>query len=489
MANSKYEYVKSFEVEDEIMPPNLIVIRIDGRDFRRFSEVHEFEKPNDERALNLLNQCAMAVMEEYPDIVFSYGYSDEYSFVLKKTSKFYQRRSSKISSVIVSCFASVYVTKWKEFFPHKELRYPPSFLSRVVCCASLEVLQVYLAWRQRDCHDQNQYYTCFWELVKNGGKTETEAQEFLKDAKEQDRNELLHQQFGINYNDSLALFRQGTCIFKNEVEDFVKYNEDGTPVKRLRRKTSIFRSENIASRRFWNAHAILLKELGNFSDDCFKINPDYIRSFVFESKLMPSTWVVIRIDGCHFHRFSDVHEFNKPNDIQALDLMNLCAMAVLEEFQDIVFSYGVSDEYSYVLKKDSQLYQRQASKIVSAIVSFFSSMYVMKWKDVFQNKDLKYPSSFDGRAVCYPSNEILQDYLAWRQVDCHINNQYNTCFWNLVKSGKSKSEAQIYLKGTQAREKNELLLKEFGIDYTTLPLMFRQGSSIFREREYLDGRE
>ena len=39
----------------------------------------------------------------------------------------------------------------------------------------------------------------------------------LQDAKEQDRNELLHQQFGINYNASLALFRQGTCIFKTEV--------------------------------------------------------------------------------------------------------------------------------------------------------------------------------------------------------------------------------------------------------------------------------
>lgn len=36
MANSKYEYVKSFEVEDEVMPPNLIVVRIDGRGFRRW---------------------------------------------------------------------------------------------------------------------------------------------------------------------------------------------------------------------------------------------------------------------------------------------------------------------------------------------------------------------------------------------------------------------------------------------------------------------
>lgn len=36
------------------------------------------------------------------------------------------------------------------------------------------------------------------------------------------------------------------------------------------------------------------------------------------------------------------------------------------------------------------------------------------------------------------------------------------------------------LQGTQAREKNELLIQKFGIDYSKLPLMFRQGSSIFR---------
>ena len=37
MANSKYEYVKLFEVDDEVMPPNLIVVRVEGLDFPRFS--------------------------------------------------------------------------------------------------------------------------------------------------------------------------------------------------------------------------------------------------------------------------------------------------------------------------------------------------------------------------------------------------------------------------------------------------------------------
>ncbi|XP_024030765.1 tRNA(His) guanylyltransferase 1 [Morus notabilis] len=482
MANSKYEYVKSFEVQDEVMFPNLIVARIDGRDFRRFSEVHEFVKPNDEVALNLMNSCSTSMLEEFPDIVFAYGYSDEYSFAMKKSTRFYQRRASKIQSLFVSFFTSIYVTKWKEFFPHKELIYPPSFRARVMSCASIGVLQAYLLWRQNNCHMNNQHTICVHELVKHG-KTETEAQEFLKGTRKREKHDLLFEQFGINYEKLPVIVRQGSAILKTKVEDIVKYDENGAPVKRLRRKAGIVHSKNIAGKSFWNEHVDLLKELGSFVDDVGKVEPDYIRSFQFEAKLLPSTWIVIRIDGCHFHRFSEVHEFIKPNDERALNLMNSCAVAVLKEFRDIVFAYGVSDEYSFIVKKDSQFYQRRASDIVTTVASFFASMYVINWQEFFQQKELKYLPSFDGRAVCYPSSEILRDYLAWRQVDCHINNQYNTCFWELVKSGKGKSEAQHYLKGTQSAEKNELL-KQFGIlDYNTLPVMFRQGSSVFWDKE------
>lgn len=51
-------------------------LRTDG--FLRFSAKYEFEKPNDRAALDLMNAAAKAVMNEHPDIVISYGISDEY---------------------------------------------------------------------------------------------------------------------------------------------------------------------------------------------------------------------------------------------------------------------------------------------------------------------------------------------------------------------------------------------------------------------------
>jgi len=72
----------------------------------------------------------------------------------------------------------------------------------------------------------------------------------------------------------------------------------------------------------------------------------------------------------------------------------------------------------------------------------------------------------------------VKDYFRWRQVDCHINNLYNTCFWSIVKSGKSKEEAEEQLKGTLSNQKNELLFSQFGINYNTEPQIFRKGSVI-----------
>ncbi|RZB60674.1 tRNA(His) guanylyltransferase 2 [Glycine soja] len=317
MANSKYEYVKCFEVEDEVMFPNIILVWI------KASKLH---KPHDLNALKLMNSCAVKVLEEYADVVLAYGFSDEYTFVFKKTSKFYERRASKVLSIFTSFFSSIFVRKWDEFFPYKELQCSPSFHGRVIARASVEALQVYLLWRQNICHLTNLHEQCLWRLVERGmnGK---EAWDFIKD----------------------------------------------------------------------------------FDKKINNVTPEYVRSFEFDSKLMPSTWIVVRIDGCHFHRFSEIHEFVKPNDDRALNLMNLCAVAVLEKFwEDIVFAFGVSDEYSFILKKATNLYQRRANTIISAIVSFFTSTYVRRWKNFFQQSELKYPPSFDGRAVCYPSTEILR---------------------------------------------------------------------------------
>lgn len=161
---------------------------------------------------------------------------------------------------------------------------------------------------------------------------------------------------------------------------------------------------------------------------------EYVKIFETDDKLLPNSWIVVRIDGKGFHKFSDKHNFQKPNDIRALTLMNQAAVTVMKEFKDIVLSYGQSDEYSFILRKSTELYNRRASKISSCINSLFSASYVFYWKHYFEDA-LRYPPSFDSRIILYPSDQNLRDYLSWRQADCHINNLYNTTFWALVQKG------------------------------------------------------
>lgn len=210
---------------------------------------------------------------------------------------------------------------------------------------------------------------------------------------------------------------------------------------------------------------------------------EYVRKFENDDRCLPNCWLVVRLDGKGFHKLSSEHDFEKPNDSRALALMTKSAVHVMEEFNEICLAYGQSDEYSFVFRKDSELYNRRTSKIETNICSLFSSSFVYHWNDFFPQTSLKYPPAFDGRVVLYPTNQNLRDYLSWRQADCHINNLYNTTFWALVQQGGySPRKAEERLRGTVASDKNEILFSEFGMNYNNLSELYRKGTILLRTR-------
>nr|XP_019563226.2 probable tRNA(His) guanylyltransferase [Aedes albopictus] len=210
---------------------------------------------------------------------------------------------------------------------------------------------------------------------------------------------------------------------------------------------------------------------------------EYVKSFEQSDTLLKNCWIVVRVDGKGFHKFCDVHGFDKPNDRRGLNLMSLAAVNVMLEFNEIVVGYGQSDEYSFVFKRDSTVYERRRDKLVSYVASLFTAAYIFNWQYIFKDTlPLKYPPAFDARAVLYPTDENLRDYLSWRQADVHINNLYNTTFWNLVASGLTNAEAETRLRKTLSSDKNEILFSEFNINYNNEPAMYRKGTVLLRKK-------
>ena len=86
--------------------------------------------------------------------------------------------------------------------------------------------------------------------------------------------------------------------------------------------------------------------------------------------------------------------------------MSKCAKEVMKSFNEIILAYGDSDEFSFVFKKSAKVFNRREDKILSCVLSLYSTSYVFYWSKYFP-ETLKRIPSFDARIVLYPSFEDL----------------------------------------------------------------------------------
>ena len=112
MSNSRFEYVKSFENKNDLLKNTYIIIRIDGKGFTKFTDAHQYKKPNEIQGIRLMILAGLSVMESFPEIFLGYGQSDEFSFAFKKNAHLYNRRHEKILTNVVSQFTSAFVYYW-----------------------------------------------------------------------------------------------------------------------------------------------------------------------------------------------------------------------------------------------------------------------------------------------------------------------------------------------------------------------------------------
>ena len=205
-----------------------------------------------------------------------------------------------------------------------------------------------------------------------------------------------------------------------------------------------------------------------------------MKGFECEERLLPETYLVVRIDGRGFTKFCQNYKLRRPLDDRMINLMAASGIAVMEDFSDIIVGFGESDEFSFVFSPHTVVYNRRRDKIVSTVVSLFTAAFVFNWPKFFVGDPLVSLPSFDSRAVLYPSKQIVRDYLSWRQADTHINCLYNYTLCCLLDTGVDPTTATERLRGTFTNDKNEILFAH-GINYNSLPFSHKKGTVLVRD--------
>jgi tRNA(His) 5'-end guanylyltransferase len=197
---------------------------------------------------------------------------------------------------------------------------------------------------------------------------------------------------------------------------------------------------------------------------------------VFHSlRLLPSAWVILRLDGRGFSRFTE-SRFEKPFDARFHDGMVQSAQAVLEDFQG-VYAYTESDEISVLLPRAWDLFDRELEKAVSLSAGLASAVLSLAFGARVH---------FDSRAILAAEDEQAVDYFRWRQADaarCALNGW---AYWTLRKADLSVAEATSALERKSVAEKNELLFQA-GVNCNDLPLWQRRGTGLYWERYQREG--
>lgn len=129
--------------------------------------------------------------------------------------------------------------------------------------------------------------------------------------------------------------------------------------------------------------------------------------------------------------------------------MKHCTESVICKFSsDIVLAYGQSDVFSFVFRRNTNLFERRpryscenalvmgiilsiiCSKIMSTVVAHFTACYIFYWSSFFPATQLLYPPSFDGELMTFLALDAVQHK---RQVDCPVITIHAACGpWNIV---------------------------------------------------------
>lgn len=187
-------------------------------------------------------------------------------------------------------------------------------------------------------------------------------------------------------------------------------------------------------------------------------------------RCLPRAWIVLRLDGHGFTKFTARAGFERPFDLKFQQYMRQTATTLLTELHGL-YVFTESDEISLVFKRTWDLYDREVEKLVSISAGIASATFTLACQQ---------PAYFDSRIWLGIDDAQVVDYFRWRQEDaarCALNGW---CHWTLLHEGKTPAQAMEILSGKSLAFKTDLLLQR-EIDIDAIPSWQRYGTGMYWE--------
>ena len=236
--NSLPNRMKAYEACYEVRIParTYTIIRLDGKNFSNFTKM--FEKPFDDKLSNVMDVATIELCK-YLNPKFAYTQSDEISLVFTdieniESELIFDGKLQKLCSISASKVTAAFnktMLKILALFKYdsKELydrivsdnlpEIDAVFDSRVFIIPDYRDVSNYFIWRQQDCTRNSVSMAASAHL----------PHKLLENKSGAEKQELLFQEKGINWNEYLPKYKRGVVIKKHSI--FID-GENGEPVQR-----------------------------------------------------------------------------------------------------------------------------------------------------------------------------------------------------------------------------------------------------------------
>lgn len=206
------------------------------------------------------------------------------------------------------------------------------------------------------------------------------------------------------------------------------------------------------------------------------------RSKTFLTKRVP---VIIRLDGKSFHSFTK--EFKKPYDLVFMNSMYEMIKATCKTMMGVRIAYTQSDEVSFLLTDyDKMTTDSWFDYNIQKICSISASTATLHFNKAFETivnqlddsdsmktiyKSKINTAVFDSRCFNIPEFEIV-NYFIWRQQDATRNaiQSLGHCYF---------SQKELFKK--KGSDIQEMLFKNFNINFNDYPVPFKRGVCVFKD--------